>query len=80
VLCTATRLHAGRSRVRIPVGATGLLLFYKTSTPVLGSSKWRRLAHVIKKDRFKMEAVVGLSNSRSEYFVRKEYMVFAWFK
>jgi len=34
-------------------------------------SKWRCLAHIIKKDRFKMAAVVGLSTSRSEYFVRK---------
>ena len=36
------------------------------------SSKWRRLAHIIKKDRFKMATVVGLSTSRSEYFVRKD--------
>ena len=36
------------------------------------SSKWRRLVHIIKKDRFKMEAVEVLSTSRSEYIVRKE--------
>jgi len=27
-----------------------------------------------------MTAVFGLSTSRSEYFVRKKCMVFAWFK
>jgi len=32
------------------------------------------IVHIIKKDRFKMAAVVGLSTSRSEYFVRKECM------
>ena len=47
---------------------------------VYSSSKWRRLAHIIKKDRIKMAVAVGLSASRSEYFVRKECMVFAWFK
>ena len=36
------------------------------------SSKWRRLGSIIKKDRFKMAAVVGLSTSLSKYFVRME--------
>jgi len=36
------------------------------------SSKWWLLAHIIKKDRFKMAEVVGLSTSRREYFVRKD--------
>ena len=44
------------------------------------SSKGLILGSIIKKDRFKMAAVVGLSTSRSEYFVRKVCMVFAWFK
>jgi len=36
-------------------------------------SKYRvNLGGIIKKDRIKMAAVVGLSTSRSEYFVRKE--------
>ena len=41
---------------------------------------WRRMSYIIKKDLFKMAAVVGLSTSISEYFVRKECMAFAWFK
>ena len=38
----------------------------------VGSSKGLLLAHIIKKDRFKMAAVFGLSTSRSDYFVRKD--------
>ena len=36
------------------------------------SSKVLLLVHIIKKDRFKMAAGVGLSTSLSDYFVRKE--------
>jgi len=47
-------------------------MLIKTHGAAVGiCSKWRCLAHVIKKDRFKLAAVVGLSTSRSEYFVRK---------
>ena len=35
-------------------------------------SKWWRVGRIIKKDRFKMAAVVGLSTSLSKYFVRME--------
>ena len=68
-----------QTRAALPLGRTLAPIFNRR----LGgpqSSKRRRLAHIIKKDRFKMAAVVGLSTSRSEYFVRKECMVFAWFK
>ena len=36
------------------------------------SSKGLLLVHIIKKDRFKMAAGVGLSTSLSDYFVRKD--------
>ena len=54
-------------------------LRYLSFLRTIVSSKWR-LYHIIKKYRFKMAAVVGLSTSRSEYFVGKECMLFAWFK
>ena len=38
----------------------------------MGSSTPTAIVHIIKKDRFKMAAGVGLSTSLSDYFVRKE--------
>ena len=38
------------------------------------SSTPTAIAHIIKKDRFKMAAGVGLSTSLSKYFVRMEYV------
>jgi len=62
------------------VGKTGCcFLFVWSVGPCHHSSKYRRLAHIIKKDRFKMAAVVGFRLVEVS-FVRKECMLFAWIK
>ena len=48
-----------------------ILVLYQNRN-ICHSSTPTAIAHIIKKDRFKMAAVVGLSTSLSRYFVRME--------
>ena len=50
----------------------GLVNDIKKDDPPGPPSKGLLLVHIIKKDRFKMAAVVGLSTSLSKDFVRME--------
>ena len=71
-------LHSNPVPLHNPLSIQFTFQIYPSTQPTLNSvyisSNRVLLGSIIKKDRFKMAAVVGLSTSRSEYYVRKEWI------